>query len=73
MIYNNCFIIDNWFAYDLATTLPSLYFFFNFSTELSLLSTDSLMEIILNNVIKIYKDTSTVKQISNFVAEYLLI
>lgn len=73
MAYKNYFFMDIQFAYNAVAVPPSLYSFFNVSTGPTLSSTDSLIETVLKNVIKVYKYASAVKQISDLVVEYLSI
>lgn len=68
--YNNCFLMDIRSVYDLAAILPFLHFFLNLSAGLILLPAYFLIETILNNGIRMYGDASTIKQISDLVAEY---
>lgn len=68
--YENYFLKDTKSAYDTAAISLSLHFFFNLSAEPILPPTDSLMETVLKNGIRIYGDASAVKQIFDLVVEY---
>lgn len=70
MAYNNYFLIDTQFLYNLAAFLSSLQFFSNLSTGLLLSLIDSSIEIVLDNEIKVYRNTAVVKQISELVLQY---
>lgn len=73
MAYKNYFLIDTHFSFEAAVILPFSHFFFNLIAGPTLLPTDSLMETVLKNGIKIYKDPSAIRQISDLVIEYLSI
>lgn len=72
MAYKNCFLIDTQSTYNAVFITPSLHSFSNLSTGPTLPLIDALMETILKNRIRVFRDTSAVKQISNLVAEYPL-
>lgn len=73
MTYKNCFLIDTQSAYNAASVPASLHSFSNLSAEPTLLPINALIEIVLNNGIRMFKDASLVKQISDLVTKYLLI
>lgn len=68
--YDNCFFWDIWTAYDSATISSSSHLFSNLSARFTLLPTDFPMETLLDHGIRVYRDASAVKQISDLVAEY---
>lgn len=68
--YDNCFLVDTQLAYDSAIFLPSLQSFSDLSTRSLPSLVDSLMEIVLDNWIKVYRNAATVKQISELVSQY---
>lgn len=70
MAYNNYFLIDTQFFYDLATFSPFSQSFSDLSTRPSLSLVNSLMEIVLDNGIKVYEDTTAVKQVSELMLQY---
>lgn len=61
MAYDNFFLMDTQSAYSLAAVLLSSYFCFNLNARHTLLAADFLIEIILNNGISVYGDSSLVK------------
>lgn len=70
MAYENCFLIDTQSTYDATSVPPSSHSFSNLSAGPTLPPTDTSMETVLENGIKVFRDASIVKQISDLVAEY---
>ena len=68
--YNNCFFMDERAAINSTTFSLSSQSLSDFSVVLSLCQTDSLLETMLDNGVKVYGDTIAVKQIAELVAEY---
>lgn len=73
MAYKNCFFIDTYSAFDAAAVLPSLDSFSNLGGWFTLPPTDSMIEIVLENKIKVYGDANPMRQISDLVVAYSLI
>lgn len=70
MTYDNYFLMDTWFAYDTAVIPPSSHFFSNLNVGPTLLPTNFLIETVLDNGIRVYRDVGIVNQISDLVTEY---
>ncbi len=70
--YENCFLTDTRSAYDTAS-VPLSSPFPNLGAGPALPPTDTLMEIALENGIRVFGNANAVKQISDLVAEYPLI
>lgn len=68
--YDNCFFTDERAAIDSATFLPSSQPLSKFSAGTPLFSTDSSLETVLDNRVKVYGDAAAVEQIAELVAEY---
>lgn len=62
--------MDNQSAYDVASIPSSLHSFSNLSAGPTLPPTDTLMETVLENGIKVFGDASAMKQIFDLVVEY---
>ena len=73
MTYDNCFFIDTKSAYSAASIPPSSHPFSVLGAEPTLPLTDTSMETVLENGIKVFGDVDVVRQISDLVAEYLSI
>lgn len=71
--YKNNFLINTISAYNAASVLSFFHSFSNLGAGPNLLPTDTLMETVFKNGIKMFRHTSNVKRISYLVAEYLSI
>ncbi len=67
--YENCFLTDTRSAYDAASVPPSSPFS-NLGAGPTLPPTDTLMEKVLKNRIRVFENANAVRQISDLVAEY---
>lgn len=65
--YNNCFLVNTQLAHDSAAFLPSSQSFSDYSAGPPPSLVDSLMETVLDNEIKVYRNAAAVKQISELV------
>ena len=70
MVYENCFFINTQSACDATFVLSSSHSFSNLSAGPTLSPTDASLETVLKNGIRVYRDASAMKQISELVAEY---
>ena len=68
--YDNCFFTDERAAIDSATFPLSLQPLSEFSAGPPLFPTDSSLETVLDNGVKVYGDAAAVEQIAELVAEY---
>lgn len=68
--YDNCFFTDKQAAIDSATFFLLSQPLLDFSAGPPLFLTNSLLETVLDNRVKIYRDTAAVKQITELIAEY---
>lgn len=68
--YDNCFLINTQPAFNLAAVPPLSHSFSNLSAGPSISPIDSLIEMVLDKGIKVYRDADTVRQISELVAKY---
>lgn len=70
MVYKNCFLIDTQSTYDTTFVPSSSHSFSNLDAGPTLPPTDTSIETVFENGIKVFGDASIVKQISDLVAEY---
>ncbi len=68
--YENCFLINTHSIHDAATSPPSSQHLSSHDAGSSLPPTDSFLETVLSNEVRIYGDSAAVKQIAELVAEY---
>ena len=68
--YKNCFLANAHSVRDAATSPPSSQHLPKPNAVSSLLPSDSFLETVLSNRIKVYGDATAVRQIANLVAEY---
>ena len=68
--YENCFLADAYSVRDAATSPPSSQNLLKPDAVSSLLPSDSSLETVLSNGIKVYGDATAVRQIADLVAEY---
>lgn len=68
--YENCFFANTHAALDAATSPPLLQHLSDHDTSSPLLPTDSSLETVLSNGVRVYGDTTTVRQIAELVAKY---
>ncbi len=68
--YKNCFLANTHSALDAATFPPLLQYFSEYNTSPPFLATNSSLETVLNNGIRVYGDKTAVRQIAELVAEY---
>ncbi len=68
--YKNYFLADTHSALDAATSPPLLQHLSNHNTSPLFLGTDSSLEIVLSNGIRVYGNKIAVRQIVELVAEY---
>lgn len=71
--YDNYFLANMQSVHDLAAFLPLSCPFSNLSTGHLLLTTNLLMEIVLDNEIRVYGKAVVIKQIADLMIEYPLI
>ncbi len=70
IIYENCFLADTHSIRDTATFPPSSQHLSSHDTGSSLLPTNSSLEMVLSNRIRVYRDSAAIKQIAELVAKY---
>ena len=68
--YKNCFLADAHSVYDAVTSPPYSHHLPNPNTSSSFFPSNSSLEAILSNGVKVYGDATAVKQIAELVAEY---
>lgn len=68
--YKNCCLADTKTTFNLSVFLLRVQLFFNLHVRVLLAPTDTLIEMQLENGIRIYKDKVVVKEISELVAQY---
>ena len=68
--YENCFFTDTYSIRDAATSPPLSQHLSSHDAGSSLLSTNSSLETVLSNGVRVYGDPAAVKQIAELVAEY---
>lgn len=68
--YKNCFLADAQATFDSAAFPPRAQPFFNLHAGVALAPTDTLMEMQLDNGVRVYGDEAAVREISELVAQY---
>lgn len=68
--YNNCFLANAYSVYDAATSPLSSQHLSCPNASSSFLPSNSFLEMVLDNKVKIYGDVMAVKQIAELMAEY---
>lgn len=72
-MYENCFLANTHSICDAATSLSLSQHLSNHDASPSLLPTNSSLETVLNNKIRVYGNTTAVRQIAELVIEYCTI
>ncbi len=68
--YKNCFLAKTHYALDATTSPPSSQHLSDHDTRPPFLATDSSLEIVLSNGVRVYGDETVVRRIAELVAEY---
>lgn len=70
IVYKNCFFADTHSAFDAAISLFLLQHLSDHNTSLFFLPTNSFLETVLSNRVKMYENATAIKQIAELIAEY---
>lgn len=68
--YKNCFLADFEAIFDFAAFLPIAQVFFDLYARIALILTDFFIKTQLDNNVRIYKDTVTIKEIFQLMTKY---